>query len=116
MGHLDLGKHGEKLAGDFLRKRKFRIVERNCRSKRGEIDIIAWDGNTLVFVEVKTRTSDDFAQPIQSVGFHKQQKLRRLADAYLSRHELPECEVRFDVVSVVEQAGKVRIEHISNAF
>jgi len=114
--HLELGRIGEDAAAKFLARQRFRILERNYRVKSGEIDIIARDGDVLVFVEVKTRQSDFFAQPIESVGFHKQQKLRRLADRYLAEHELPESDVRFDVVSVVMRGRKSEIEHIRDAF
>jgi putative endonuclease len=114
--HLDLGKHGEDLAANFLKKLGYKILVRNYRVKSGEIDIIARDGNCLVFVEVKTRTSDSFAQPIESVGFHKQQKLRSLADRYLASHVFLDCDVRFDVVSIVQRGGRPEIEHIRNAF
>jgi putative endonuclease len=112
----DLGRKGEELAVRFLRRRKYRILERNYRLRSGEIDIIARDGATLVFVEVKTRASDGYALPIESVGFRKQEKLRRLAELYLADHDLAECDVRFDVISIVDTAGSPRIEHIPNAF
>ena len=114
--HLDLGRAGEDAAVKFLKKQKFKILERNYRVKSGEIDIVAWDRDTLVFVEVKTRQSDFFAPPIQSVGFRKQRKLRRLVDRYLAGHEVPEGDVRFDVISIVMHRGKPEIEHIRNAF
>jgi putative endonuclease len=114
--HLDLGRHGEDAAAGYLKKLKYKILVRNFRVKSGEIDIIARDGNCLVFVEVKTRTSDSFAQPIESVGFHKQQKLRRLADRYLATHAFQECDVRFDVISIIQRGGRAEIEHIRNAF
>jgi putative endonuclease len=114
--HLELGRKGEDAAAKFLKKQKFKILERNYRVKTGEIDIVAWEGNVLVFVEVKTRQSDFFARPIESVGFHKQQRLRRLVDRYLAEHELPESDVRFDVVSIVMRDRKPEIEHIRNAF
>lgn len=112
----DLGRKGEELAVRFLRRRKYRILERNYRVRSGEVDIIARDGPTLVFIEVKTRASDGYALPIESVGFPKQQKLRRLAEYYLAGHDFPDCDVRFDVISIVGTAGSPRIEHIPNAF
>jgi putative endonuclease len=111
-----LGKRGEALAVEFLKKQHYRILATNYRVKSGEIDIVARDGGTLVFVEVKTRTSDFYAQPIESVGHFKQRKLRCLAERYLGQHDVPECDVRFDVVSIVERAGRPEIELIRNAF
>jgi putative endonuclease len=112
----DLGRKGEELAVRFLLRRKYRILERNYRRRSGEIDIVARDGRILVFVEVKTRASDGYALPIESVGFRKQQRLRRLAEHYLAEHDFPDCDVRFDVISIVDLGGRPRIEQIPNAF
>ena len=116
MRHLELGRRGEDLAAAYLKRLKFRVLERNYRVRLGEIDIVARDRETLVFVEVKTRRSDVYALPTDSVGSPKQRKLRRVAELYLAEHDVRDCEVRFDVVSIVEESGKPRIEHIRNAF
>jgi putative endonuclease len=116
VGTRELGKHGEELAVRFLIRKRYRILARNWRDRGGEIDIVARDGGTLVFVEVKTRTSDTFALPVESVGYEKQRKLRRLAERYTMRSGMSECEARFDVVSVIMRGAKPEIEHLTNAF
>jgi putative endonuclease len=112
----ELGEQGEELAVRFLIRKRYRILARNWRDRGGEIDIVARDGGTLVFVEVKTRTSDTFALPVESVGYEKQRKLRRLAERYTMRSGMSECEARFDVVSVIMRGAKPEIEHLTNAF
>ena len=107
---------GEELAVRYLINKKYRILARNWRDRGGELDIVARDGGTLVFVEVKTRTSDTFALPIDSVGFEKQRKLRRLAERYIVRNDFADCEVRFDVISIVTHGAKPEIEHLESAF
>jgi putative endonuclease len=116
MDTRELGELGEELAVRYLIKKKYHILARNWRDRGGELDIVARDGGTTVFVEVKTRTSDTFALPIDSVGFEKQRKLRRLADRYIARNDVADCEVRFDVISIVARGTKPEIEHLENAF
>lgn len=103
---------GEELAANFLAERDYQILERNWRTKFGELDAVAMLGSTLVFVEVKTRTSSALAAPELAVGIRKQVQVRRMAEAYLAicRPEYETC--RFDVIAVDE--GGVR--HIPNAF
>jgi putative endonuclease len=88
------------------------------RSRLGELDLVAVDGRTVVFVEVKTRHSHDAGHPAEAVDAHKQQRLTRAALAYLKRHGLLECPSRFDVVAVTwtDAAKKPTIEHFQNAF
>lgn len=109
------GQIGEDLAADFLKKQKYKIIDRNYRIRGGEIDIIALDGKTLVYIEVKTRTSHRFGTPVESVTPAKINFLIRAAKFYRnSRHNLPEGE-RIDVVSVDFADGfKAKIDHIKN--
>ena len=113
-----LGERGEAAAARFLKRQGYAIVERGARAGRGEIDLVAVDGRTVVFVEVKTRTSDAAGLPYEAVDEAKQGRLTRLALVYLKRHGLLEYPARFDVVSVVWPAGERRpqIEHYKNAF
>jgi putative endonuclease len=119
-----LGKKGERIAEKFLRRRGYKIVERNYRCSFGEIDLIAIDGEYLVFVEVKTRSSAGPAPPQQAVNGPKQRRLARLAAHFLthSRHLNPREEgppnCRFDVVAVstTEPGGKASVELFQNAF
>jgi len=111
-----LGRKAEALAVEHLRKQGLRIEERNFRCRLGEIDLVARDGATLVFVEVRSRTTVQFGFPQESVGHRKQQRLRRIAQVYLQGRG--EAAVRFDVVSVRfdRQGNLERIEHIAHAF
>jgi putative endonuclease len=112
-----LGRSGEEAAVIYLQKKKFRVVSRGFRFQRGEIDIIAYDKDVLVFVEVKTRRSPDFGPPEASVTPLKQRQIRRLAEAYLMLNGLGEVPCRFDILSLVSERPKgYRIEHITDAF
>ena len=110
------GKEGELLAMSHLRKAGFEIVEMNYRFGHGEIDIIARDGEVLVFCEVKMRKSDEFGLPEYAITPKKQQQIRRVARGYLFEHEIKEQDCRFDVVAIRMQGGKHLINHIRNAF
>ena len=121
----ELGKLGEELAASYLQEKGYRLLERNYRCRLGEIDIVALDGEVLVFVEVRCRTSGRFGLPQESIRREKQAKLRKLAQYYLLRAARPgpapatgKNKVRFDVLALLfdcEQAA-CRIEHIQNAF
>ena len=111
-----LGKTGENLAAQFLQRKGYQILERNYRKYRGEIDLIARDGNCLVFVEVKTARSREFGHPVLKVDRRKREQLGKIAMAYYQEHELEDQESRFDVVTVVFRGGKAEIEHFENAF
>ncbi len=114
-----LGDAAERAAERFLKAHNYTILARNFSTPMGEIDIIAADGDTLCFVEVKSRTSDEFASPYASVGPAKQTRIRAAASAYLGRKRLPNKLCRFDVVSLVpDQAQKPgwNIELLQDAF
>lgn len=112
-----LGRRGEDAAARYLRKLGYVIVARSHKDSIGEIDLIAVDGRTVVFVEVKTRTSHAAGQPADAVDEAKQQRLTRLALSYLRRHDLLECSCRFDVVAVTwPDHGRPTIEHFKDAF
>jgi putative endonuclease len=111
-----LGIKGENLAVKFLKEKGYRIIERNYKTPIGEIDIIAQDGNTIVFIEVKTRTDEFFGQPFEAVNKKKRRKLKNVALLYLKRH-VREFSVRFDVLSIFyRENGKSEINHIKDAF
>jgi len=114
---LALGRSGEEAAVAYLRKKNFRIVCRGFRFQRGEIDIIAYEGDVLVFIEVKTRRGSDFGPPEESVTALKQRQIRRLAEAYLMLNDLGNVPCRFDVMSLLSDARKgYRIHHLRAAF
>jgi putative endonuclease len=112
-----VGALGEKVAAGFLKKRGYRIIETNYRCRDGEIDIIARQGETLVFVEVRTKSSRDFGSPEESITAAKKARLRTLAARYAQEHDGLPLLQRIDVVSVeLDRKGKLsRIELIENA-
>ncbi|MBM4086823.1 MAG: YraN family protein [Planctomycetes bacterium] len=109
---------GEKLAAKFLKKSGYTILQRNYDSGVGEIDLVAADGETLCFVEVKTRRSDDFGLPEESVTQTKQRQLAKAAQRYLAQKKVENVDCRFDVVSVLLDADLKPIETrlIKDAF
>jgi putative endonuclease len=114
----NLGKQGEWVAGRFLKRQGMVIVDRSMRNSFGEIDLIAVDRRTVVFVEVKTRSSDELGSPIDAVDDDKQRRITRAALAYLHSRNLLEHAARFDVVTLIWSPNEPipRIEHIANAF
>ncbi len=110
-----LGRSGEDRAAKHLAKLGYRVLERNYRTKQGEIDLIALDGDTVVFVEVKTRTSDAYGAPELAVDLRKQGRMVKAALGYLKQKKLHQMASRFDVVAITE-AGDGRVEVIRNAF
>lgn len=114
---LDLGKLGEEQAVARLKKEGYRVLARNYRNTFGEIDIIAEDGKTLCFVEVRTRTKDWHGHPFESISAIKQKKIIRAARGYLAQKDTEDVEARFDVVAVIpDAAGGFTVELIKNAF
>jgi putative endonuclease len=111
-----LGEQGERLAATWLQRRGYRVVERNYRSRLGEIDLVCRHGGELVFVEVKTRASSEFADPVESVTAAKQRKLRRLAEEYVISRRLEDADVRFDVLGVTVESNPPAFDHIKGAF
>ncbi|MCS6951991.1 MAG: YraN family protein [Bryobacterales bacterium] len=114
---LATGRRGEDLAHRFLQQQGYIVVARNYRTRggSGEVDLIAWEGDTLVFVEVKTRRSDEFGSPERAVDHDKRRKLIRAAGDYVRKAGTPWERVRFDVISVVLSAPPA-ITHIRDAF
>jgi putative endonuclease len=110
------GKTGESLAVDHLSKQGYRILERNYRTKRGEIDIIARQGGSIVFIEVKTRRSECFASAKYALTAQKQRKISMVALAYLKSKGQMNRRARFDVVTVIDPMGSPKIDVIANAF
>jgi putative endonuclease len=110
------GKRSERLAMKYLKRNGYRIVETNYRSRVGEIDIIAREKETLVFVEVKARSSRRFGSPKGAVTPAKQRKISMAALDYLKRTGQTEASARFDVVSIDTTAGQTAIEVVKNAF
>jgi len=116
--HLPLGKRGERAARRFLRRKGFKIVGVSEQLEGGEIDLVAVDRGSIVFVEVKTRSHHDAGRPEEAVDDRKQRKLTRLALQFMKRHDLLSTPARFDVVAITWPDGtKVpTIVHFVNAF
>ena len=114
---LALGRVGEKRAARFLRRKGFRIVTRNYSCYAGEVDIVALDGKTIVFVEVKTRTGSVHADPEDAVDRAKRNRIGRIAATFLRQTQSERRDYRFDIVSIVaDDAGKMTVEHFPDAF
>lgn len=111
-----IGVAGESIAEHFLRQQGYVIIEKNFYYRHGEIDIVAKEGTTLVFIEVKTRRTERFGSPEESVTPKKQELLRRTAEGYVASKNLPETECRFDVVSVVMKDGKAECRVLKDCF
>ena len=113
-----LGQRGEAAAARFLKQRGYAIVARSDRGRLGEIDLVAVDDRTVVFVEVKTRRSQEAGHPAEAVDQDKQRRLTRLALTFLKRHALLESAARFDVVAVTwpDDERAPTIQHYPNAF
>jgi putative endonuclease len=114
--NIDLGKQGEDAAEAFLSAFGYDIIERNYQHSRGEIDIIARDGEYTVFVEVKCRTNERFGAPEYAITPNKQSQLRRVAAGYMYEHGFAELACRFDVIIVEFRSGKAECRHIPNGF
>ena len=113
-----LGQRGEDAAARHLRTKGYKVLARGNRLRTGELDLVMLDGRTIVFIEVKTRTSSDAGHPSEAVDLEKQRRLTRLAVTFLKRHGLLEYRARFDVVAVTWPADGRRpaVEHCENAF
>ena len=110
----NVGRRGEELAHRYLRSRGFTVVARNWRPPQGggELDLVTWQGSTLVFVEVKSRVSGQWSAPERDIDMEKINSLRKAARNYIRRAAAEEAETRFDVITVTGD----RIEHLREAF
>ena len=114
--HNDTGKRGEDLAAQFLEEKNYRLLERNWRHGRAELDIIAMDGKTMVFAEVKTRSDDIFERPENAVKNKKRGLMIKAAIGYMHKTK-HENAIRFDILSVILRGGKdPQIDHFKDAF
>lgn len=111
-----IGRTGESIAARYLRSKGYRILERNYRTRLGEVDIIARDRRTLVFVEVKARNSSRFGNPKNSITPHKQRKISMVALQYLKSTDQMKAKARFDVIAISSAKTSPQIELIKNAF
>ena len=116
MNRRSLGRGGEEIAWEHLRRAGYALVEKNFRSRYGEIDLVVEREGVIVFVEVRSRRGDRFGNALESVDWRKQRQIGRMAAEFLARRRLHDRRARFDVVAVEWQDGEPRIEHVENAF
>jgi len=112
--HLKRGRHGEDLALSHLREQGLTLLQRNYRSRWGEIDLVMEDGTVLVFVEVRLRAASHYATAAESIGARKRQRLIRTAKDYLQRHQ--NGPARFDVIAITTDDNNTTLEWIKDAF
>jgi putative endonuclease len=111
-----LGKYGEERAAEYLIARGYEIIDRNWRSRIGEIDLVANQNGRIVFVEVKTRNGSGFGHPFEAITHEKISRMRRLAADWCSTKQVSGVKVRLDAVSVLISGGQVSIEHLKQVF
>lgn len=124
MSKQRIGAHGESIAAEHLQEKGYRILERNYRYERAEVDLVCFEpaddpkeGGAIVFVEVKTRSGLDFGAPEEAVTDEKKRNIIRAAEAYLYEHRLAESAARFDVVGIVLRQGESpAVRHFEDAF
>ncbi len=115
MSNLTIGERGESLAIDYLKKQNMRILDQNYRNRRGEIDIIAYDRGTIVFIEVKSRLNRKYGEAMEAVDEMKQRKIYQTAKSYLHQKKRYHSLCRFDVIEVYFHED-IEINHIVHAF
>lgn len=113
--HNELGKEGEQLAVEYLLQKNYKILVRNYRFLKAEVDIIAQKGTTLAAIEVKTRSTIDFGNPQDFINQKKIQLLVSAMDNYVVENDL-DVEVRFDIIAIVKEKNVFEIEHLKDAF
>ena len=113
--HNDLGKKGEEIAAVYLVNKGHKILAQNYRYEKAEVDIISVYSDTIIFTEVKTRSTDRFGYPEESVSTKKKEKLREAMDHYLTENNIKE-ESRFDIISIVINMEGTQVYHIEDAF
>lgn len=113
---MSIGTYGEEVAAMYLEKKGYKIVDRNFKGKTGEIDIVACDKRTIVFVEVKTRSRMYYGLPCESITEKKKLHIRNTAALYVQKYRLEGVAQRIDVVEILMCEGKNYIKHTENAF
>lgn len=116
MNKVEIGRLGEKLAKEYLIKQGYRILTENYRTPLGEIDLVVEKDQTTIFVEVRTKTSQRFGTPEESITPKKQERLIRLALQFCAHHYLYSQNLRFDIIAIYLDKIQPSIKHISNAF
>jgi putative endonuclease len=112
----DIGRYGEERAAIFLQDRGYEIIDRNWRSRGGEIDLIARDKDHLVFIEVKTRNGSGYGHPFEAITSDKVARMRRVVVDWCAANGFASIKVRLDAISVLISGGRVHIEHLKEIF
>lgn len=112
----ELGIQGERIAERWLLRQGWRVIQRRYRSGHRDIDLVAANGQTVAFVEVKTRRGEAFGGPVEAVNWKKKRELSRSALTWIDRHGRPGETYRFDVVGILVSGERVRVRHVENAF
>ena len=112
----ELGRYGENRAAIYLQDRGYQIIDRNWRSREGEIDLVARERESIVFIEVKTRNGAGFGHPFEAITQEKIARMRRLAAGWCASKQITGLKIRLDAVSVLISGGRVSIEHIKEVF
>lgn len=113
----DIGNEGEELATAYLESKGYTILERNYFFRRAEVDIVAFEESCIVFVEVKTRSSNRYGEPEEHIDEQKIRNIYRAAEAWLYEHKMDGSPVRFDVIAILQSGSKAPdIKHFENAF
>ena len=113
--HNELGNIGERVAQNYLKEQNYEILETNWRYRRAELDIICKKDDVLIFIEVKTRSTDAFGQPEEFVSECKERLMFQAANEYMELID-HQWEIRFDIISVVKKAGGFEVKHFEDAF
>lgn len=111
---MGIGSYGENTAANFLLKKGYSILQRNYHSRFGEIDLIAQDHLTIVFVEVKTRTNFSYGTPLEAINSWKLKKLIKTSQFFLNQYKYGDVAYRFDAIEVIVSSGKDKVNHIEN--
>lgn len=110
----DFGKKGEELASKYLKNNGYEVINQNFRCKLGEIDLIAIKNNTIIFIEVKTRSNTKFGTPEQAVDSNKRKHILRTSQVFLAKNKLNNYDLRFDIISIYMNGNIYKIEHFKN--
>lgn len=114
--NIEFGRWGEEKAKSYIEEKGFKIIEKNFRISRGEIDLIAEKENTIIFIEVKTRKNSFFGPPQSAVNFKKQNKIKKVAKYFLVNNNYKDYKKRFDVIAIIYNNKNIDIEHYKNSF
>ncbi|MGA1826438.1 MAG: YraN family protein [bacterium] len=113
---INTGRWGERKAAEYLTSIGYKIEESNFRCNLGEIDIIGWDEDVLVFIEVKTRKTDTFGDALESINYWKRRKISRVAMYFIKKKNLDYMNCRFDVITVINNNNQIKINLYKDAF